>query len=66
MKQRGTEERDTSNSFPLLSKDNPISLPPTPMPNNPDGVILHARELQRIVPGNQIKLTVPLYGVFAN
>ena len=62
----GLGEKGTGDSFPLLSKDNPVSLPPTPMPNDPDGIVVHARKLQRIVPGDRIKLTVPLYGVFAN
>ena len=53
-------------TFPLLSEKSPVSLPPTPMPNDPGGVVVHPREVQRIVPGEKVKLKPMLYGVFAH
>jgi hypothetical protein len=62
----GIEEKDTNRTFPLLSADNPVDLPSTPMPGDPIGVVVHPREVQRVIAGDRIDLNVPLYGTFAN
>lgn len=58
-------EKGTGRLFPLLSKENPVSLPPTPMPGDLDGVVVYPRKMQRVIPGDQIKVGTPLYGSFA-
>lgn len=50
--------------FPLLSGE---SIPDiSPDLSDPDVAALHARRLQRMVPGNKIKLGIPSYGSFVN
>ncbi len=53
-------------SFPLLGGKPPIVRYPEPEPGNPDILMVFPRELQRILPGNQVKLGKPLYSTFAN
>ncbi len=52
--------------LPLLGGERPIITPPSTTPEDPDIVVVHPRELQRIMPGGQIRLSKPLYGTFAN
>jgi hypothetical protein len=52
--------------FPLLNGEPTKDLSPTPDPNDPDVLVLHARRSQRMVPGDQIKIGTPLYSSFAS
>lgn len=49
-------------SFPLLSGEPPATRYPEPAPYDPDVVMVFARKMQRVVPGEQIKLATPFYG----
>ena len=60
------EANDGSAPLPLLSGVMPVIRPPTPSPSDPEVMVVHPTEVQRIVRGNQIKLTVPLFSTFAN
>ena len=60
---RGTPRAD---SFLLLSGEPAKDLSPTPDPNDPDVWVVHGRRIQRMVPGDQIKVGTPLYGTFAS
>ena len=59
--------KPSSKSFPLLGGVPPVIRYPEPEPGGPpDTVMVFPRELQRIMPGDQIKLGTPLYSTFAN
>lgn len=51
-------------SFPLLGGKPPVIHYPEPEPNNPDILMLFSRQMQRIVPGDKIKLSNFTYGTF--
>lgn len=52
--------------IPLLGGKRPIIVPPTSTPEDPDILVVHPREIQRIMPGDQIRLEKSLYSTFAN
>ncbi len=52
-------------AFPLLSENHPVTTWPTTLPGDPDVVVVHPRMAQRVVPGDQVRLSKPLYGTFA-
>jgi len=55
-----------SEPFPLLSGKMPVIQPPTPSPSDPEVMMVHPVAPQRILRGDQVKLSVPLYATFAN
>lgn len=57
--------RPARKSFPLLGGIPPVIRYPEPEPGEPDTVMVFPREMQRLIPGDQIKLGTPLYGTFA-
>lgn len=52
--------------LPLLGGKRPVIIPPSTTPEDPDIMVVHPRMIQRIVPGDQIKLEKPLHSTFAN
>lgn len=52
--------------IPLLSGKHPVTVLPSSTPEDPDIVVVHPRMMQRVMPGDQIRLEKPLYSTFAN
>lgn len=52
--------------FPLLSGEPVKDRSLTPDPNDPDVRVVHTSRMQRMVPGDQIKIGTPLWGRFAS
>lgn len=50
----------------LLGGVRPVSVPPSRTPEDPDILVVHPRRIQRVVPGDQIRLEKPLHSTFVN